>query len=100
MTPRLFVQDAAAADIESAAAWYEDRRAGLGGEFLRAVRAALAAIERNPLQFGSARHDVRRAIVRRFPYALFFVADPEVISILACLHVRRDPQAWQSRTAG
>ena len=100
MTPRLFIQDAAAVDISTAAEWYEERRAGLGGEFLRAVRATLAAIHRHPQQFRVARHEVRRAIVRRFPYGIFFVAEAEQISVLAVLHVRRDPQVWQARADG
>jgi plasmid stabilization system protein ParE len=41
--------------------------------------------------------EVRRALIRRFPYAIYFFADPEAIVVLACLHVRRDPQVWQSR---
>ena len=46
MTPRLFVRDDAAADIEATSEWYEERRRGLGGEFTRAARAALAGIAR------------------------------------------------------
>lgn len=97
MTPRLFVRDDAAADIEAAAEWYEERRAGLGGEFLRAVRAALAAVERGPEQFGVAREPIRRALLRRFPYAVFYVVEPAQIVVIACLHARRDPHVWQSR---
>ena len=97
MTPRLFVRDAAVADIEAAVEWYEDRRAGLGGEFLRAVRATLAAVERTPEQFGMAREPIRRAVLRRFPYALFYIVEPDTVVVIACLHARRDPHVWQSR---
>ena len=57
MTPRLavLVQDAATADLAEAAEWYEQRRIGLGVEFLRAARALLASIGRTPLQFPIAR---------------------------------------------
>lgn len=91
----------AAADIREAAGWYEGERPGLGREFTRAVRALLAGVEREPERFprvvGGAREDVRRALLRRFPYAVYFVAEPEGAVVLACLHVRRDPQVWQSR---
>ena len=97
MTPRLFVRADAAADIEAAAAWYEERRRGLGGEFVRAVRAALAGIAREPLRFPAARGEVRRARVRRFPYVIFFVPEAERTVVLAILHGRRDPQVWQVR---
>jgi len=97
MTPRLFVRDEAAVDIEEAAEWYEERRSGLGGEFLRAVRAALAGIARQPPHFPAARGEVRRARVRRFPYIIFFVPDAERVVVLAVLHGRRDPRVWQER---
>ncbi len=48
MTPRLFVRDEAAADIEDTTAWCEEQRRGLGGEFARALRAALAGVARHP----------------------------------------------------
>ena len=65
MTPRSFVRDDAAADIEATAEWYEERRRGLGGEFMRAARAALAGVARQPLRFPVARGEIRRARVRR-----------------------------------
>lgn len=97
MTPRLSIRDTASADLEEAADWYEARRPGLGGEFLRAVRAVLAGVAREPQQHPVARGEVRRARVRRFPYVVFFVADAGGVVVLAMLHGRRDPHAWQAR---
>ena len=98
MTPRLFVRDDAVADLDEAAEWYEARRPGLGGEFLRAVRALFASMAREPLQYPVARPPVRRARVRRFPYIAYFVAETDGVVVLAVLHGRRDPRFWQSRT--
>jgi len=97
MTPRLFVRDEAAADIASGARWYDEQRTGLGSEYTRAIRAQLAAIERDPRLFPAVRGDVRRAIVRRFPYAIYFTLAGDEVIVFACLHQRRDPQVWQSR---
>jgi len=97
MTPRLFVRDDAAADIQAAAAWYDDQRRGLGTEYARAIRAQLAAVEREPRLFRVVHRDVRRALVRRFPYAIYFVIESERIVVFACLHIRRDPTIWRAR---
>jgi plasmid stabilization system protein ParE len=97
MTPRLSLRPEAEADIATAAAWYEEQRPGLGFEFTRVVRAALAMIERDPLRYPSARAQVRRALVRRFPYGIYFLAEPTHTVVIACLHVRRDPHTWHSR---
>lgn len=97
MTPRLSLRGEAEADVRAAAEWYDAQRAGLGTEFTRAVRALLATIEREPQRYPIARGEVRRALLRRFPYAVYFVPLPNVTVVIACLHVRRDPDVWQSR---
>ena len=98
MTQRLFVREEAKADIREARRWYAARAAGLGTEYTRAVRAMLAAVERNPRQFPIARGEVRRALLLRFPYALYFIPEREHIVVIGCLHGRRDPRLWQSRS--
>ena len=77
MKPRFLVEAEAEAELDEAFNWYEGRAQGLGTEFTRAVRAAFALIARNPEQFPRVRGDVRRALVRRFPYAVYYVAEPE-----------------------
>ena len=76
--PRLFLRKAARADIAEAFQWYDARSTGLGFEFLRAVRVALAGIERAPEQYPLALDDIRKALVPRFPLRGVF----------------RDPLAW------
>ena len=97
MTPRLSLRREAAADIRGATRWYNQQRPGLGSEFTRAVRALLATIERDPLRHPTARAEVRRALLRRFPYAVYFVVGADATVVIACLHVRRDPDVWQAR---
>ena len=96
MTPRLFVRKAARADMAEAFAWYEDRRIGLGHEFLDAASASLARIEAQPQLFSFAVDDIRMAPLRRFPYVVYFVALPRHTSVLAVVHGRRHPRIWQS----
>ena len=95
---RLVVREAAEADIAEAARWYEQRSLGLGSEFLRAVDVTLAEITRVPVRYPLVRGGARRALLRRFPYAVFFVATPELVSVFACLHARRDPRHWRERS--
>jgi plasmid stabilization system protein ParE len=55
------------------------------------------AIERTPFQFPLVYKNVRRALTRRFPYQIFFVAEEERVVVLAVFHARRDPKIWQGR---
>jgi toxin ParE1/3/4 len=93
----LVVRPAAAADVEEAYNWYEQRRIGLGEEFLAQVRTVLDAIESSPARFPFIHRQTRRALVRRFPYGIYYRVYDEVIVVVACMHGRRDPQRHQSR---
>lgn len=97
MTRWLVVRSAAEADIEDAVRWYEAQRPALGPEFVQAVDACLAGIERHPELHAEQYRRARRALLRRFPYAVFYVIQAESIDVVACLHMRRDPYRWRAR---
>jgi plasmid stabilization system protein ParE len=86
-------------DLEIAAAfeWYEKEHAGLGHEFLDELRATYDRIADGPLKYQHLRSGIRRALVRRFPYGVYFATEDDVIVVLAVLHVSRDPAEWQRR---
>jgi plasmid stabilization system protein ParE len=84
----------AAFEMDAAFAWYEQRQAGLGTDFLRACDAAFSAVARVPDAYREVRPQVRRALLRRFPYMVFFRADDERVVVLAVVHVRQSPDVW------
>ena len=96
---RLVVRPAAEADIVEAALWYEQRSPGLGPEFLRAVDVSLAEIARMPERYPVIHRELRRALLPRFPYGIYFLAMPDAVIVVACIHARRDPRRWQERSA-
>jgi len=97
MKRRTFVRPEAQTDIGEAARWYEDREIGLGLRFLRAIRTSLQHITDNPLMFPIIEADLRRALLHKFPYSIYFVNEPEVIAIVAVLHQHRRPGTWKFR---
>ncbi|MBI1983170.1 MAG: type II toxin-antitoxin system RelE/ParE family toxin [Acidobacteria bacterium] len=99
MKPKLVILPPAEADISEAYLWYEARSAGLGSEFLRAVDACLAAVERNPRSYPVVHKEVRRALPRRFPFATFYVIEGERIAVVALLHARRDRKEIEKRAS-
>lgn len=95
---RVAFRPQADAEVCEARRWYEERRSGLGAKFATAVEEAVARITENPLAFLRVRGETRRAILRRFPYGLYFrVLNDEVI-VLAVVHGRRHPRKWQLRS--
>ncbi len=95
--PRLIVRPEAERDLLEAASWYEDERPGLGEQFLAEVDTLLSRVAEHPSQFPEIRDGVRRGIHRRFPYCVYFVAEPEVVVVLAVLHMHRHPDKWRGR---
>jgi plasmid stabilization system protein ParE len=94
---QLLVRPAAAADTEEAYLWYEKQRVGLGEEFLAAVDSLLGEIVAHPTTYPVIYREARRALLHRFPYAVFFRVYGETVVVLACMHGRRDPTRWKAR---
>ncbi|MEY4705495.1 MAG: hypothetical protein RL042_1700 [Nitrospirota bacterium] len=97
MARRLIVQLQSDLDIQAAALWYEDQRSGLGSRFLDELDLVFGRIVDNPRQFPRVDGNVHRAILRHFPYGVYFLAESEDINVLAVLHLHREPDMWKSR---
>lgn len=93
----IFTQ-AARAELIDAQDWYEAEAAGLGPRFREAVDALTRRMIANPRQFPIVFKKVRRALLHRFPYSLFFVIEDDTLLVIACFHASRDPAQWQGRT--
>ena len=88
---------AAAAEVQTAREWYAQQREGLGADFVKELRATVAAIKRGPTSFPlmSGSKDLRRALMSRFPYGVFFVVSNRFALVLAVAHLRREPGYWK-----
>ena len=96
MKPPIY-RPAAAGDVEDAYQWYEAQQSGLGEEFLEAVRAMMESVVATPERFPVVHRQTRRALLRRFPYGLYYRIIDDQIVVVACMHARRDPRRWRSR---
>lgn len=84
-------------EIIDASQWYENKKEGLGLDFLLSVEAVLHSIKRNPLAFQKVFSTARRAITKRFPYGIFFVLEKETITVIAVSSFHRHPAIWKKR---
>ena len=71
MSHRVLLRREAQDDLNDAAAWYEEQRRGLGGEFLDQSLEALGRIGANPLAFPAVYQELRRSLMQRFPFAIY-----------------------------
>ena len=97
MTLPTVFRPAARDEYDQAFAWYEGQRAGLGLEFEEEVERILGEIAVHPKRYPIVLRDIREAIVRRFPYCIYFRVRHSRLIILSVFHTSRDPAEWQSR---
>ena len=84
-------------EVLEARQWYESRGDGLGRRFAAAVDALVTRIVANPLAFPEVHGQTRRAVLTRFPYAIYFrIADGTVVVV--AVHGRQDPARWRARS--
>jgi plasmid stabilization system protein ParE len=91
MKHRLVLRRVAEREFDDSIAWYEREREGLGREFQAAVGQYLQRIANHPEWFPKVRGEVRRAVVRRFPFVIHFLVETNGVVILAIFHTSRAP---------
>ena len=97
MAYRLKFSARALREIGEAQEWYELRSPGLGEEFIAAMELQLKRLVQAPLLYAEVIPNVRRALLPRFPYGLFYAVRGDLIHILAMLHDARSPKRWPAR---
>ena len=85
------------AELMDAHDWYEAKLRGLGTRFLDQVEITILRLQENPQQFPMVFQDVHRALLRKYPYGLFFRVEISEIVVIACFHGSRDPRRWERR---
>lgn len=85
-------------ELNEAAAYYELEEPGLGARFLTEVDRCIDSLVKHPRSGAIILGDVRRRLVRRFPYAVLYTIKPEGVRILAIMNLKRRPLYWVGRS--
>lgn len=92
MIYEIIIRPEAERDLSEGFNWYEDKRKGLGHDFLLQVDAGIRFLERTPLAFPEKYKGVRCQLIKRFPYKIFYQVEDSKVVILAVIHAGRDPE--------
>jgi plasmid stabilization system protein ParE len=98
MTHRLIIRPEAEADLKDGKAWYDEQLAGLGDEFVACVEETILRVHRTP-EMHQVIHKTkaRKSLVRRFPYAVYYVSEADRVVVFAVTHTSRNPKIWRGR---
>ncbi len=84
-------------EFNEAVEYYEDIEPGLGYDFALEVYSAISRATNFPKAWGILEGDVRRSLVRRFPYGVLYAEEKDQIFILAVMNLHRKPGYWKHR---
>lgn len=84
-------------DLETAAKWYDERRIGLGADFLIECKATLDRILEQPASVAASTQGIRSCRIRRFPYVIHYRLEGQTVVVFAIMFGGRDPSAWFDR---
>lgn len=95
---RLKIHPFAESELKEAEEWYNIQKEDLGKEFIVEIEKTLTQITHNPKQFVKIRKDVRKAVLKRFPFSIVYSVVDDTIELYSFLHHSRNPKIWQVRT--
>lgn len=97
MSRSLVFRQQARKEFDAAGDWYERERPGLGNAFLTEVDRVLRRVLDNPEAFPEMFDGIRKAVMKRFPYCLYFSVRGNTVVVLAVFHSARNPVLWRAR---
>ncbi len=84
-------------DIKHAKDWYNVKSDNLGDEFFIEVEKTISQLLHNPKQFPITTKNIRKAVVKRFPFCIFYINTANTVDLYAVFHNSRNPQVWKKR---
>ncbi len=98
MSHKILLRPGAEEDLLDAVTFYEENLKGLGTDFINSVESTLHEISRQPESFPNVYKNIRRALIRKFPFGIHYIIEDNRIIVLAVFHFSRNPKNWKSRT--
>ncbi len=94
---KIIIHEEAEKELWHAVGYYEDKVKGLGLDFEIEIQKALTLIQENPKISTETEYGVRRHLLQRFPYFIYYDEYEEYIWIIAFAHTSRKPFYWENR---
>jgi plasmid stabilization system protein ParE len=77
--------------------FYEEKEKGLGRDFALEIYSTVERILTYPDAWPIVEEDIRRSLVKRFPFGVLYSKLEEEIVIMAVMHLNREPEYWKTR---
>jgi len=94
---KIIIHEKAEKELWHEVEYYEEKVSGLGLDFENEIEYGLVSIQENPAKFTETQYGVRRYLLQRFPYFIYFIECEDYIWVVAFAHTSRKPFYWEKR---
>jgi len=94
---RFVILPYAETDIKNTINFYKERTEGLEKDFIKVIDSSFLEISKNPDAFPKIQDDIRKFVVRKYSFCIYYIDRSEAFYILAVFHDRRNPKNWHKR---
>jgi toxin ParE1/3/4 len=84
-------------EYRQAALWSAEREPGIALRFIASVEDAISRVLDAPTRWRVIDEDVRRCLIRVFPYAVLYTIEADFLLVVAVMHCSREPNYWKLR---
>jgi toxin ParE1/3/4 len=91
------ISDEAEVDLENSYQYYAEESQNLAESFFKQISSGLEVVKKNPGSFPFAYKDVRKFVVKKFPFVIYYQLNESVIRVIAIFHTSRNPEIWNER---
>ncbi len=98
MSLRIVIAPLARSDITFAVDWYNQKSSPIAEDFKVNLDRTMYRISEHPERYRVVHRDMRRALLSKFPFGVFFRVLPEIIQVVGVLHTSQDPALWRRRS--
>jgi toxin ParE1/3/4 len=92
------ISDEAEIDFDKSYEYYFEESPKVADAFFKRINISLEDIKQNPFTFPIAYKEVRKYLVRKFPFVIYYQIDNSAIKVVAIFHTSRNPEIWNERT--
>lgn len=92
------LSDEAEVDIDKSYDFYFQESLKVANTFFKQINLSFENIKHNPESFPIAHKDVRKFVVKKFPFVIYYRITDALILVVAIFHTSRNPEIWNERT--
>lgn len=87
----------AEADFDKSYQYYYLENPKVAESFLRQINLGLDRIKQNPYFYQVIHKEIRKYVIRKFPFIIYYQIASSVIKVVAFFHTSRNPEIWNER---